>query len=235
MSEFLNKVVYVSGAAGNLGQAVTKTFLSKGAHVVALDIADQALQTAYPNDADHISNYSIDLTDPAACKALFNRLAEEQKIADIICALAGGFAMGDPVHQTPIDTLSELFKLNVLTLLNLTNATVPYMQRKGGGKIITIGANAALNGLPNMGAYCASKSAVMKLTESMSAELKCDGFNINCILPTIINTPQNRAAMPEIDSKDWETPRSIAELICYLSSNAAKGLNGEMVRVGQMG
>jgi NAD(P)-dependent dehydrogenase (short-subunit alcohol dehydrogenase family) len=235
MSEFLNKVVYVSGAAGNLGQAVTKIFLSRGAYVVALDIADQALQAAYPSYSDHISTHSIDLTDAAACKTLFNRLAEEQKIADILCALTGGFAMGDPVHQTPIDTWSQLFKINVLTLVTLTSATIPFMQRKGGGKIITIGANAALSGLPNMGAYCASKSAVMKLTESMSAELKCNGFNVNCILPTIINTPQNRAAMPNIDTKDWETPESIAELICHLSSNAAKDVHGEMVGVGQMG
>ena len=98
--------------------------------------------------------------------------------------------MGDPVHQIPIDTLSQMFKINVLTLVTLTSATVPYMQRKGGGKIITIGANAALSGLPNMEAYCASKSAVMKPTESMSTELKCNGFNVNCILPKIINTPQ---------------------------------------------
>jgi short-subunit dehydrogenase len=146
--------------------------------------------------------------------------------------LTGGFAMGDPIHQTPIDTLSQMFKLNVLTLVTLTSATVPYMQRKGGGKIITIGANAAVSGLPNMGAYCASKSAVMKLTESMSAELKCNGFNVNCILPTIINTPQNRAAMPDTDPKDWESPESIAELICHLSSDAAKDVHGEMVRVG---
>ena len=222
----------LSGAAGNLGQAVTKIFLSKGAHVVALDIMDQALQTAYPSISDRISTYAIDLTDIIACKTLFCRLAEEKKIADILCALTGGFAMGDPVHQTPIDTLSQMFKLNVLTLVTLTSATVPYMQRKGGGKIITNGADAGLGGLPNMGAYCASKSAVMKLTESMSAELKCNGFNVNCILPTIINTPQNRAAMPDTDPKDWESPESIAELICHLSSDAAKDVHGEMVRVG---
>ena len=139
--------------------------------------------------------------------------------------------MDDLVHQTPIKTLSQLFEVNVLTLVNLTSATVPYMQKKGGGKIITIGANAALSGLPNMGAYCASKSAVMKLTESMSAELKSNGFNVNCILPTIINTPQNRAAMPDVDPKDWESPESIAELICHLSSEAARDVHGEMVRV----
>jgi NAD(P)-dependent dehydrogenase (short-subunit alcohol dehydrogenase family) len=227
-------VVYVSGAAGNLGQAVTKIFLSKGAYVVALDIMDQDLQTAYPKTSDRISTYAIDLTDLIACKALFCSLVKEKKTADILCALAGGFAMGDPVHQTPIYTLSQMFKLNVLTLVTLISTTVPYMQRKGSGKIITIGANAALSGLPNMGAYCASKSAVMKLTESMSAELKCNGFNVNCILPTIINTPQNRAAMPDTDPKDWETPESIAELICHLSSNAAKDVHGAMVRVGQI-
>ena len=232
MSEFLNNVVYVSGAAGNLGQAVTKAFLSKGAYVVALDIINQTLQKAYSGTSDRISTYAIDLTDPVACKALFSCLAKEQKIADILCALTGGFAMGDPVHQTPIETMSQLLEFNVLTLVTLTSATVPFLQRKDGDKIITIGASAALSGLPNMGAYCASNSALMKLTESISAELKCNDFNVNCILPTIINTPPNRAAMPDVDPKGSETPESIAELIGHLSSGAARDGHGEMVRVG---
>ena len=234
MSEFLDKVVYVSRAAGNLGQAVTKIFLSKGAYVVALDIMDEALKMAYPNISDRISTYGIDLTDPIACKTLFGRLAKEEKIADILCALTGGFAMGDPVHQTPIDILSQMFNLNVLTLVTLSSATVPYMQRKDGGTIITIGANAAVSGLPNMGAYCASKSAVMKLTESMSAELKCNSFTVNCILPKIINTPQNRAAMPDTDPKDGESPENIAELICHLMFDVKKDMRGEMVRAEQI-
>ena len=235
MSEFSNKVVYVSGAAGNLGQAVTKTFLDKGATVIALDIDEQALKMAYPDAPDQLSTYAIDLTDPIACDFLSGRLAQEQKTADILCALTGGFAMGDPVHETPAEIYSQMFELNVQTLVTLVSACVPHMQTNAGGKIITIGANAALGGQPNMGAYCASKSAVMKLTESMSAELKDDGFNVNCILPTIINTPQNRAAMPDADPKDWETPESIANLICHLSSEAAEDMHGKMVRVGELG
>ena len=235
MSEFSNKVVYVSGGAGNLGQAVTKTFLDKGATVIALDIDEAALKTAYPDAPNQLSTYAIDLTDPIACDFLSGRLAQEHKIADILCALTGGFAMGDPVHETPSEIFSQLFELNVQTLLTLVSACVPHMKTNGGGKIITIGANAALNGLPNMGAYCASKSAVMKLTESMSAELKGNGFNINCILPTIINTPQNRAAMPGTDPIDWETPKSIAKLICHLSSDAAEDIHGQMLRVGEQG
>ena len=195
---------------------------------------DQALLTAYPSISDRISTYTIDITDIIACKALFCRLAEEKKIADILCALTGDFSICDPVHQKPIDTSSQMFNLNVLTLVTLTSVTVPYMQRKGGGEIITIGADFGLNGLHNMGAYCAFKSAVMKLTGSMSAELKCNGFNVNCILSAIINTPQNRAAMPDTDTKDWEIPESIAELICHLSSDAAKDVCGEMVRAGQI-
>ena len=155
---------------------------------------DQDLQTVFSNFSDRISIHVIDLTDLDACNALFCRLAEEKKAANILCALTGGFAMGDPVHQTPNDTLRQMLELHVLTLVTLIFAAVPYMQMKGGGKIMTIGANAMLIGLPNMGAYCASKSAVMKLTESMSAELKCNGFNVNCALPTVMNTPQNRAA-----------------------------------------
>ncbi|MEZ7865631.1 MAG: SDR family NAD(P)-dependent oxidoreductase [Rhodospirillales bacterium] len=235
MSEFSNKVVYVSGGAGNLGQAVAKTFLDKGATVIALDIDEAALKAAYIDAPDLLSTYVIDLTDPIACEFLSGRLEQENKIADILCALTGGFSMGDPVHETPSEIFNRLFELNVQTLFTLVSACVPHMKANGGGKIITIGADAALNGLPNMGAYCASKSAVMRLTESMSAELKSNGFNINCILPTIINTPQNRASMPGTDPKDWETPESIANLICHLSSDAAEDIHGQMVRVGEQG
>ena len=125
---------------------------------------DQDLQTVFSNFSDQIITYVIDLTNLDACNALFCLLAEEKKTADILCALTGGFAMGDTFYQTPIGTLRQMFELNVMPLVTLTSASAPYMQKKGGGKIITIGANSAFSGLPIMGAYCASKSAVMKLT-----------------------------------------------------------------------
>ena len=231
MSEFTGKTVYVTGAAGNLGQAVTQRFLDQGAQVIALDLSNELLDTAFSKKPENLSTFAADLLDRPALAALFDNLATDDKTADILCALTGGFTMGDPVHATPTDQLDLMFQLNVHTLVNSVSAAVPHMRQNGGGKIVTVGANAALNGIAGMGAYCASKSAVMKLTESMSAELKIHGFNVNGVLPSIIDTPQNRTAMPDADPKNWVSPNSLADVICHLSSDAARDIHGALVPV----
>ena len=231
MNAFTGKTVYVTGAAGNLGQAVVQKFLDNDACVIALDLNEDLLKSTYPNKPQQLSTYAVDLLDRPVLVALFDRLASDGHTADVLCALTGGFYMGDPVHATPTDKLELMFQLNVHTLVNSVAAAVPHMRQNGGGKIVTVGANAALHGISGMGAYCASKSAVMKLTESMSAELKTDGFNVNGVLPSIIDTPQNRAAMPGADPKNWVSPESLADVICHLSSDAARDIHGALVPV----
>src|SRR5581483_10726307 len=112
---------------------------------------------------------------------------------DILCNVAGGFDMGPPVHQTPDELWERMLDINVRTVLNSVRAVVPGMIAARYGKIVNVGAAAALSGKPNMGAYTAAKSAVIRLTESMSAELRDKGINVNCVLPSIIDTPENRA------------------------------------------
>jgi NAD(P)-dependent dehydrogenase (short-subunit alcohol dehydrogenase family) len=145
---------------------------------------------------------------------------------DALCHLAGGFRMGEAVHETSASTWNFLVDINVRTLLNAAQAVVPQMLAQGGGRIVTVGAASAARGAAQMGAYTAAKSAVMRLTESMSAELRERGINVNGVLPTIIDTPENRAAMPAADPSRWVAPAALAEVIGFLCSDAARAVHG---------
>jgi NAD(P)-dependent dehydrogenase (short-subunit alcohol dehydrogenase family) len=139
--------------------------------------------------------------------------------------------MGEAVHEMQTATLEALLDLNVRTLLNMSHAVVPRMLAAGGGGIVNVGAYAALKGAAAMGAYVATKSAVIRLTETMAAELRENNINVNCVLPTIIDTPENRAAMPGADPARWVAPSDLANVIVFLASDAARAVHGAAVPV----
>jgi NAD(P)-dependent dehydrogenase (short-subunit alcohol dehydrogenase family) len=150
---------------------------------------------------------------------------------DVLCNLAGGFRMGAPVHETSDKDWDFLFNLNARTVLNMAKAVVPGMIKSGGGKIVNVGAYAAQKGAARMGAYIASKSAVIRLTETMAAELREQNINVNCVLPTIIDTPENRAAMPDADPRKWVAPQDLAAVVLFLASDAARAIHGAAIPV----
>jgi NAD(P)-dependent dehydrogenase (short-subunit alcohol dehydrogenase family) len=139
--------------------------------------------------------------------------------------------MGEAVHETSAATWDLLMDLNARTLLNVAYAVVPAMLERRRGRIVTVGAAAATKGVAHMGAYCASKSALIRLTEAMSGELKDKGINVNCVLPSIIDTPDNRAAMPDADPSRWVAPQSLAEVIAFLASDSASAIHGAAIPV----
>jgi NAD(P)-dependent dehydrogenase (short-subunit alcohol dehydrogenase family) len=139
--------------------------------------------------------------------------------------------MGEPVHELSIGKWDLMVELNAKTLINTAQATVPSMIENGAGKIVTIGANAARQGMANMSAYIVAKSAVMRLSESMSAELRTKGINVNCVMPSIIDTPENRSAMPEADPTNWVSPEKLANVILFLCSEEASAVHGACVPV----
>jgi NAD(P)-dependent dehydrogenase (short-subunit alcohol dehydrogenase family) len=150
---------------------------------------------------------------------------------DILCNIAGGFRMGHPVHETPDETWDLMLGLNAKSVVHCARAVVPGMLGAGHGKIVNIAALAGLSGKANMGAYSASKSAVIRLTESMSAELRDKGINVNCILPSTIDTPQNRADMPKADPRRWVAPEALADVVLFLASDAARAIHGAAIPV----
>ena len=203
---FKNKTVMVTGASGNLGRAVANTFAQYGANLVLVDLQRESLARVFGPEDDQRLFAPANLLDQdqvaAAVALAIGRFAR----IDVLCNVAGGFRMGTPVHETPDQDWNFLFDLNARSMLHLVRAVVPRMIDGGRGKIINVGAYAALKGIARMGAYCAAKDVVIRLTETMAAELRDSNINVNCVLPSIIDTPENRAAMPDADPNRWVSP-----------------------------
>jgi len=171
------------------------------------------------------------LLDAQSVQAAVDQVRQRFGRIDVLCNLAGGFRMGAPVHETSDKDWDFLFNLNARTVLNMAKAVVPGMIKSGGGKIVNVGAYAAQKGAARMGAYIASKSAVIRLTETMAAELREQNINVNCVLPTIIDTPENRAAMPDADPRKWVAPQDLAAVVLFLASDAARAIHGAAIPV----
>jgi len=220
---FKGKAVMVTGSAGNLGRAVADAFAGLGAGLVLIDLKARGDETGLFIAADLLDQKSVD----AAVEQAIGRFGR----IDVLCNIAGGFRMGTPVHETADADWNFLLDLNARTVLNTARGVVPRMLATGGGKIVNVGAFAAQKGAAQMAAYTASKSAVIRLTEAMAAELREKGINVNCVLPTIIDTPENRAAMPKADPKRWVAPQDLARVVVFLASDDARAIHGAALPV----
>ena len=209
---FSEKIVLITGAKGNLGKALSEAFEKLGGKVVPVDLP-------------------TNLLDQAQVDAVVQKAMQDFRHIDVLCNIAGGFRMGKPVHETTDADWNFLMDLNARTVLHTARAVVPHMIAAGGGKIVNVGAFAAQKGAANMGAYIASKSAVMRLTETMAAELREKNINVNCVLPTVIDTPANRADMLKADPKRWVAPADLANVILFLCSDEARAIHGATLPV----
>lgn len=225
------RTVVITGAAGQLGQAVTHLFQQQGERLLLLDRDLQRLQALYGENTKTRLCAGVDLLDRASVAAAVSQGCTRLGPPDVLCHLAGGFDMGPTVHDTPDALLDQMLDLNLRTLLAISAAVVPAMRERGAGHIVTVGAQGGLKGAAHMGAYAASKSALMRLTESMSAELKGQGIHVNCVLPSIIDTPLNRAAMPDADPGAWVSPAALADVVAFLASPQASAVHGASVPV----
>lgn len=229
--DFSEQTVLITGAAGNLGRALAQGFAAEGANLVLIDLKPEALERAFGPETGKRMLAPTDLLQQAQVDATVGSVLERFRRVDVLCNIAGGFRMGEPVHATGDADWGFLFDLNIRTLLHAVRAVVPHMLEAGRGKVINVGAFAAQKGGARMGAYAASKSAVIRLTESMAAELREKGINVNCVLPTIIDTPENRAAMPQADPGRWVAPEDLAAAIVFLASPAARAIHGAALPV----
>ena len=218
MNDFTGKRVLVTGAAGVAGRAVASAFQAAGATVTGVDIVE-----------DDVPWRTIvaDLIDPDGARSA----VEQAGAIDVLANIAGGFTMGDEVTGTSDETWDFMMNLNARTVLNMCRAAAPGMVDNGGGKIVNIGARGGLRGAAAMGAYIASKSVVIRLTETLADELKHKGVNVNCILPSIIDTPRNRADMPKAKFDQWVTPEAIADVVLFLASPSADAIHGAAIPV----
>lgn len=234
MFDFKDKVVVVTGAAGNLGSAVVQKFLQNGATVCPLDHGKGRIETLFdPSDYEgRLYIYEeMDVTDRSQMIDLGKRIQEDVGAVDVVINTVGGFTAGERVHEISPETWQRMMNLNVKSFLNTAAAFTPGMLEKGQGKVVSIGSRASLNGSAKTGAYAGAKSALLRLTESMSEELKDHNIQVNCVLPGTIDTPENRQAMPKADYDKWVTPEQVSNVILFLSSPDANAVTGAALTV----
>ena len=230
---FTGKVIIVTGAAGNVGSALAAHLASKGARIAAVDTVKDRLDKVVAGllGSGHLALSSFDLTDSAATAALVAHVVATAGRLDAVGTTVGGFAMAK-LADAGLEQWDAMFNLNVKTTWNIYRAAVPAIRRAGGGALVGIGSAAGLRGSGEMAAYSATKSAVMRLTESLADELRTDNIRVNAVLPTTIDTPQNHADMPGADSSRWVKPAAIAEVMGFLLSDAARAVSGQLLQVG---
>jgi NAD(P)-dependent dehydrogenase (short-subunit alcohol dehydrogenase family) len=234
MTDFTNKVALITGAAGNLGAATAVAFHNAGAKLALVDLKRENLEKRFAAtipEGDRALYLAGDLTSEEGGTAVVQTTLDTYGQLDILINIAGGFTMGPLLHETPLKDWDFMLDLNAKSVFLMSRATIPHMRAAGGGKIVNIGARPGLEGKAKMAPYSVAKSAVIRLTESMAAELKAHNINVNCILPGTIDTPQNRADMPDADFRKWVAPEALADVILFLASDGARAVHGAAVPV----
>lgn len=220
------KVVIVTGAAGQLGQVVADELGKMGHRLMLVDLH----QPPWEGDTDAVSIGNVDLTDPEHAVEVVNQTLEYFGAIDAVVNLAGGFAW-EPQLESSLDTWDRLYAMNVQTAVNMCQAVLPAMVEQQAGVIVNVGAAAAGKAGMGMGAYAASKSGVLRLTEALAEEHKADGIRANAIMPSIIDTPTNRDSMQDADYSAWVSPESLAGVIAFLLSDASRDITGAGIPV----
>lgn len=190
-----------------------------------------AIEWPEPPDSQRVTPLTLDLVDPAQCrKAVSETLARHRRI-DHLIHLVGGYSAGKAIAETSDEIWQNMLAINLNSTFNLCREVLPQMMKQKRGRIIAMGSKAGRNPVANLGAYHVSKAAMHALIRSIGTECRGTGVTANAILPSIINTASNRAAMPNADHSKWVRPSAIAHLIRYLASDAASEINGSLVPI----
>lgn len=228
--DFAGRTAIVTGGTGALGGSVVRSFLNAGARVLVTYVIEDEVapfRQQFTN-ADRVELYRCDVRRAAEVEALFEQAPSGDLRA--VVNLAGGYQW-TRVADADDTTLEHLIDLNFRTTFSMCRAAAPVLAAAGGGSIVNVSARAALSGEAGNGVYGATKAAVLALTQSLSAELKGDGVNVNAVLPSIIDTPANRQAMPKSDASSWVKPGELANVILFLASDAATAIHGAAIPV----
>ncbi len=234
MHDFSNHVVLVAGSTGGLGRIVAQAFLDAGAHLALPGRSADRLASLFPDlvdSPDHVLLGDFDVTDVESVSEAVKQTVEHFGRIDVLANTIGGYRAGTPVHKTPISTWDFMLDLNARSAFLLSQAVISVMLEQGSGKIIHTSARAGLQGSANSSAYSASKSAVISLVQSLSAEVKANGVNVNAVLPGTIDTSANREAMPNADTSRWVQPQALADVYLFLASDAARAIHGAAIPV----
>lgn len=228
------RVALVSGALGGLGPAVVLRMLDSGATVYALARAGAAAERLTADagaDAGRLHFVHVDARDEADVSAAITALIGAESRLDVLVNLIGGFAAGQPVSEMDTETFTGMFELNLRPTFLLSKYAAREMARRGWGRIINLSSRAAVSGRKNAAAYAVAKAGIVTLTEAQAEETREQGITVNAVLPSIIDTPANRAAMPNAAIDRWPTPEQIARVIAFLASDDASLISGASIPV----
>jgi NAD(P)-dependent dehydrogenase (short-subunit alcohol dehydrogenase family) len=229
-----DKTVIVTGAAGNLGQAVARAFLAAQSRLVLVDRRKDRLPRLFPelvDTAEHVLAADVDLMDPQAVESMVETTVRRFGRIDVLANTVGGYLGGTRVHETPLEKWDGSLNLNARSAFIISRAVVPTMLEQESGRIIHVAARTGLEGTSRQLVHSVAKSAVIRLTETLSAELKRSGINVNCVLPGTIDTPQNRESMPKAKVDRWVKPEAVADVFLFLASDAARAVTGAAIPV----
>ena len=220
----MTRTLVITGGHGVLGRAVLEAAVAEGLNVAVID---HARGGAVPDGVLELGG--VDLTDGAAAEQAMKAVIERFGRIDALLNIAGGF-----VWQTVDDAepaWDRMYALNVSTALNATRAALPHLKRSDEGRIVNVGAAGAVKSAAGMGAYAASKSGVHRLTESLAEELKATQVTVNAVLPSILDTEQNRRDMPDADPAKWVQPSDLARVMLFLASPESRAITGALIPV----
>ncbi|QGU31597.1 SDR family NAD(P)-dependent oxidoreductase [Thermochromatium tepidum] len=233
MRDLKDKTILITGASGNLGAATARAFAAQGARTVLIGRNPEALhrtQATLPAGTESLV-ISVDLLDSEQVTAMVEQVEGHFGAIQGLINIAGGFRMGPAIQDTTDADWNAMLDLNARTAFHCARAVVPKLLAAGQGTIVNVAARAALRGLGHMGPYCISKAAVVTLTETLADELKSNGIRVNCVLPGTLDTPQNRAAMPDQDPSNWVGLDALADVIVFLASDLSRGITGAAIPV----
>ncbi len=232
--DFTNKIILLTGATGALGRVAARQFHQAGATLALCAREETLLHQLFADlslDPQHLLVGGIDLRQPDDCERLACAIDDRFGRLDALINTVGGFTAGPSVHETPVEQWQNMLDMNLRTAFLVSRAIAPILIRSGGGAIVHVSGRAGLAGFGGGAGYCAAKAGVIRLTESLSAELREHGVNVNCVLPGTIDTPSNRAARPDADFNRWVSPEALGEVMMFLCSPAARAIHGAAIPV----
>jgi len=226
----IGRTVLVTGGSGGLGSGVTREFLAAGWRVVVPWVVESELERL--GDHDALETVRADLFDQGSVQRAVGLAAgDPDRPLRAVANLVGGFAMGGRVHETDIADFEQQLTLNLRPTYLVSQAALPHLISSGGGAIVCVSSRAALRPFSGAAGYVTAKAAVLALVDAMAVEYTKDRVRVNAVLPSVIDTPANRAAMPNADHASWVSPKQLADVIRFLCEDGAGVVSGAHVPV----
>ena len=229
-----DKVAILSGNTGALGTAVTQSFLDAGARVVALysrESSLESLKTKVTQNSERLSAIRTDVLNEASVQGMVKEVLENHRTIDILVNLVGGFFGGVSIVETSEEQWDKMMGLNLKSVFLCCRNVLPAMMKQKSGRIITMGSRSGVNAVSGMSAYSASKAGLINFTEALAAEGRARNITANVVIPSIMDTSDNRKAMPDANFANWVKVEMIAETILFLCSETAGDINGAVIPV----